>query len=123
MSHYLVAFWNLENLFAPENDPARPEWLAEAVAKDLKGWTQALFDKKVSQLASIIAQMKGGAGPDLLGVCEVENEFALKAVATELNGRLTRRPRGSKRSPRWSITASRKARSALACRRETPRRT
>lgn len=94
MSEYLVAFWNLENLFAPENDPARPEWLAEAVAKDLKGWTQALFDKNVSQLASIIAQMKGGAGPDLLGVCEVENEFALKAVATELNGRLPARKYG-----------------------------
>jgi predicted extracellular nuclease len=82
---YLVAFWNLENLFAPEGFPGREPWIAEAVRNDLRGWTQALFDQKVAQLASIIVQMKAGAGPDLLGVCEVENHFALEAVANRLN--------------------------------------
>jgi len=82
---YLVAFWNLENLFAPEGFPAREPWIAEAVRNDLMGWTQALFDQKVAQLASIIVQLKSGAGPDLLGVCEVENRFALQAVANQLN--------------------------------------
>jgi predicted extracellular nuclease len=84
MSH-LVAFWNLENLFAPEGFAGREPWIAEAVGNDLKGWTQALFDQKVAQLASIIVQMKNGAGPDLLGVCEVENRFALQALADRLN--------------------------------------
>jgi predicted extracellular nuclease len=82
---YLVAFWNLENLFAPEGFPERPAWLANAVRKDLSGWTPDLFARKIDQLASIIAQMKAGAGPDLLGVCEVENRFALQAVADRLN--------------------------------------
>jgi len=82
---YLIAFWNLENLFAPEDFPDREPWLADAVRKDLAGWTQALFDRKVEQLASIIVQMKAGAGPDLLGVCEVENRFALQALAQRLN--------------------------------------
>ncbi len=82
---YLVAFWNLENLFAPEGFPGREPWIADAVRHDLTGWTQALFDRKVGQLASIIVQMKNGAGPDLLGVCEVENRFALQAVADRLN--------------------------------------
>ena len=82
---YLVAFWNLENLFAPEGFPGREPWIANAVQNDLRGWTQALFDQKVAQLASIIVQMKAGAGPDLLGVCEVENRFALEAVANQLN--------------------------------------
>lgn len=91
MSTYSIAFWNLENLFTPENDPARPDWLAAKVASDLKGWTQALFDKKVSQLAKGIAQINGGAGPDLLGVCEVENEAALKAVANASNALLPAR--------------------------------
>jgi len=81
----LVAFWNLENLFAPEGFPEREPWIADAVGNDLRGWTQALFDRKVSQLAHIIVQMKSGAGPDLLGVCEVENRFALQAVADKLN--------------------------------------
>ena len=80
-----IAFWNLENLFAPEGFPDREPWIADAVANDLRGWTQALFDRKVAQLSSIVVQMKGGAGPDLLGVCEVENRFALQAVADRLN--------------------------------------
>ena len=82
---YLTAFWNLENLFAPEGFPDRVPWIADAVGKDLAGWTPALFERKVGQLASIIVQMKGGNGPDLLGVCEVENRFALQAVADRLN--------------------------------------
>jgi hypothetical protein len=31
---------------------------------------------QIGQLASVIAQMNGGAGPDLLGMCEVENELS-----------------------------------------------
>jgi predicted extracellular nuclease len=89
--HYLVAFWNLENLFAPEDFPSREPWIAQAVRRDLEGWTAALFERKVSQLASIVVQMKGGAGPDLLGVCEVENAFALQTLADGLNSRLSGR--------------------------------
>lgn len=84
---YLIGFWNLENLFSLENDPDRPAWLLEEVGADLKGWSQALFDRKVAQLASIIAQMKSGDGPDLLGVCEVENEKALRALADAMTSR------------------------------------
>lgn len=82
---YLVAFWNLENLFAPEGFTPREPWIAQEVASDLRGWTQALFDTKIGQLASIISQMKGGAGPDLLGVCEVENRYCLEQLAARLN--------------------------------------
>jgi len=35
----------------------------------------------VSQLASIIKQMNGGRGPDMLGVCEVENEYVMTLLA------------------------------------------
>ena len=78
---YLVAFWNLENLFAPEGYPGREPWLAKALRRELAGWTEALFRRKIDQLAAIIRQMKAGAGPDILGVCEVENAFALQALA------------------------------------------
>ncbi len=77
MPNHFVAFWNLENLFAPEGHPNREPWLAQQLAKDLNGWTQALFDTKIDQLMSIIRQMNGGLGPDILGVCEVENDFVL----------------------------------------------
>ncbi|ACB33438.1 Endonuclease/exonuclease/phosphatase [Leptothrix cholodnii SP-6] len=88
---YLIAFWNLENLFAPEGHPGREPWLAAAMRRDLAGWTQALFDRKLDQLAAVIVQMKDGAGPDLLGVCEVENGYALQALADRLNALLPAR--------------------------------
>jgi predicted extracellular nuclease len=44
-----------------------------------------LFRHKVAQLGSLIASMNAGVGPDILGVCEVENSYALQALADELN--------------------------------------
>ncbi len=88
MNTYFVAFWNLENLFAPENYAGREPWLAKAVARDLAGWTQALFDRKVEQLVRIVGQMNGGGGPDLLGVCEAENRYVLDTLAAGLTARL-----------------------------------
>ena len=81
MTNHFVAFWNLENLFAPEGFADREPWIAQRLASDLAGWTQALFDTKIDQLVSIISQMNGGQGPDILGVCEVENEFVLSRLA------------------------------------------
>ena len=82
-SGFYVAWWNLENLFDEENAPVarRPEKVARAIGRDIEGWTPQLRDRKISQLASVIAQMNNGAGPDLLGVCEVENRFVLDLLA------------------------------------------
>lgn len=87
-STYYVAWWNLENLFDEENSPRRTEKLQRAIGADLAGWTPALRDRKVAQLASVITQMSGGAGPDLLGVCEVENRFVLELLVAALGGPL-----------------------------------
>jgi endonuclease/exonuclease/phosphatase family metal-dependent hydrolase len=83
-SRYYVAFWNLENLFDIEHSPRRSEKLERAIGRDLVGWDQARLDRKVAQLASIISQMNGGQGPDVLGVCEVENEFVVRMLADAL---------------------------------------
>ncbi len=91
---YHVAFWNLENLFAPEDYAEREPWIASAVGHELRGWSEDLFRQKVAQLGSIIVQLGGGGGPDLLGVCEVENRFALEALAAELNAALADRAYG-----------------------------
>jgi len=77
---YYVAFWNLENFFDTENSPRRSEKLQRAIGGDLAGWTQAHLDRKVHQLASIIRQLNAGGGPDLLGVCEVENAFVMEML-------------------------------------------
>jgi endonuclease/exonuclease/phosphatase family metal-dependent hydrolase len=77
MPSYYIAFWNVENLFDVDGAPDRPEWLQRALARELAGWNADVLALKVGQLARIIRQMNGGAGPDVLGVCEVENRRVL----------------------------------------------
>ncbi|MFI0480386.1 endonuclease/exonuclease/phosphatase family protein [Actinomadura sp. 9N215] len=91
MSTYYAAWWNLENLFDEENSPRRTEKVARVIKNSIAGWTPALRDRKAAQLASVIVQMNGGAGPDLLGVCEVENRFVLELLADAVHERLPRR--------------------------------
>ncbi|MFD5424178.1 endonuclease/exonuclease/phosphatase family protein [Streptomyces sp. NPDC127084] len=80
-----VAWWNVENLFDEERSPRRSDKLTRVLGNDLRGWTPELRDRKISQLASVIAQMNTGQGPDLLGVCEVENEFVMQELAAAIN--------------------------------------
>ena len=89
-STYYVAWWNLENLFDEENAPPdrRSDKIARTIAKDIAGWTPERRDRKIAQLASVIAQMNGTGGPDLLGVCEVENRFVLDLLANAVQGLL-----------------------------------
>lgn len=77
-----VAFWNVENLFDVES-AARPEKLRRLIGNDLAGWNRTLLGKKLSQLSKVIRALNGGKGPDILGVCEVENKAVL--------GKLTRK--------------------------------
>ena len=81
--HYL-AWWNVENLFNIKSDPDRSDKLERALGKELDGWTAPVLTKKLDQLASIIMKMNGGAGPDILGVCEVENEKVLSKLIAKL---------------------------------------
>jgi hypothetical protein len=65
-----VAFWNVQNLFDTD---------ISAIAADLEytpvnGWDRRAFEIKIQNVAQIIRQMFDGRGPDLLGLCEIENE-------------------------------------------------
>lgn len=92
-STYHIAWWNLENLFDEENAPLsrRPKRVADKIKKDIAGWTPELRDRKIAQLASVIVQMNGGNGPDVLGVCEVENRFVLDLLAAAVKDLLPAR--------------------------------
>jgi endonuclease/exonuclease/phosphatase family metal-dependent hydrolase len=83
-TQYFVASWNLENLFDVEGSPRRDEKIARAIGKSIHGWTQALLDRKISQLASIIRKMNSTRGPDLLGVYEVENRTVVDLLVQAL---------------------------------------
>jgi len=69
-----IAFWNLQNLFdLRDSDIATDLGFSAA-----DGWTQPVYEQKVANLAAVIKQMHAGKGPDLLGVCEIENKQVLE---------------------------------------------
>ena len=84
MSDINIGWWNLENLFDSEN-ASRPSELKSRLKRELKGWSAAVRNRKIAQLASIIEMMFDGEGPDLLGVCEVENEAIVERLANAIN--------------------------------------
>ena len=86
MDKHFIAWWNLENLFDVEGTPPpdRPEWLDSQLRSELEGWTAEVLAKKIAQLAWVIMQMNDGAGPDLLGICEVENKNVLLKLVSAL---------------------------------------
>lgn len=84
MNNYYIAWWNLENLFDKKNSQTRPVKLKNKLKKFLKYWTQDILDLKIKQLVSVIAHMNDQKGPDLLGVCEVENEGVMTLLAKQL---------------------------------------
>jgi predicted extracellular nuclease len=73
-----IAFWNVENLFDTIDDPDKndQEWLLEGD----KEWTANRLDKKMYNLARVIRLMNDERGPDILGVCEVENQAVLDSL-------------------------------------------
>ena len=91
MRDYFVAWWNLENLFDEEDAEAlgrRSDKVSRAIGRSITGWTPQLRDRKIAQLASVIGGMNTGAGPDLLGVCEVENRFVVDRLVDQVNATL-----------------------------------
>jgi hypothetical protein len=84
MPDLYTAFWNVENLFDVENSPRRTEKLQRTIGGELAGWTQPVLDRKVEQLARVIGQLNGGMGPDLPGVCEIENRHVLELLSGAL---------------------------------------
>ena len=73
-----IAFWNLENLFDTVDDPAKND--EEFLPNSNLEWTQQRFDKKIYNLARVIRSMNENRGPDILGVCEVENKNVLDSL-------------------------------------------
>jgi predicted extracellular nuclease len=71
-----------------ERDASRRLNLAMAIKNDIAGWTPQPRDRKIEQLASVIATMNTGLDSDLLGVCEVENRFVVDRLVDAVNATL-----------------------------------
>lgn len=84
MPDHFIAFWNVENLFDRSTSSDRPEYLRKQLRKELTGWTASVVRQKIAQLVKIIEPMNEGLGPDILGVCEIENETVVQQLISAL---------------------------------------
>ena len=75
----LVAFYNLENLFDTVNSKDTRD--TEFTPEGKKNWNTDKYNDKLNNLSKVISGIgneKGFDGPDILGVCEVENRQVLE---------------------------------------------
>jgi hypothetical protein len=80
-----VAFWNLGNLF----DIQPNEISSDLEFTPNKGWNEKVRDIKIQNLANIIKTTFDN-GPDLIGICEIENVSLAKKLIDELKKLLGR---------------------------------
>jgi predicted extracellular nuclease len=82
-AEFYIASWNVENLFDLEDDP-NVELDEEFTPTAPKRWTAERLERKLSNLAHVIKKMNDGRGPDVLGLCEVENRKVVEMLAEKL---------------------------------------
>lgn len=78
-----VGFYNQENLFDTIDNPLKidEEWLPASTRE----WGTNRYHNKINHMALVIAAMNDSKGPDLLGMCEVENDIVLRDLLAELD--------------------------------------
>lgn len=73
-----VAFWNMENFFDPFVDSTKSY---NAFTEDgMQHWTKSRFYKKRNNMYKAILAMSEGHPIGIIGMCEVENDYVLRAI-------------------------------------------
>lgn len=76
-----VAFYNVENLFDTEDDPLTND--DEFMPEGSYHWTKENYETKLANLSKVISKLGDEDGPEILGVCEVENKAVLEDLIKE----------------------------------------
>ncbi len=75
------AFYNVENLFDPADDPVTED--EDFTPHGKMKWTNERVDTKLEGISRAIRSMNGNNGPDVIGFCEVENRRVLELLVDE----------------------------------------
>ena len=73
-----VAFWNVESFFDPFVDSTRA--YNEFTENGLQHWTTTRFYRKRNNVYKTILALSGNRPIGIMGLCELENEYVLRAV-------------------------------------------
>lgn len=81
--NYVVGFYNLENLFDTYDDPVKND--EEFLPEGKNEWTEVKYQKKLHNMAFVIAQMAEAnkAFHTILGVSEIENRLVLEDLIAQ----------------------------------------
>ena len=96
---FFIGSWNLENLFDTKDDPS-VKGDEEYTPESAKRWTKERLDIKLTNLGKVISKMNDDKGPDVLGICEVENRDVVEMLVENLKPRGRKYEIGHKDSPR-----------------------
>lgn len=71
LTSFMIAFYNVENLFDTKDDPVTDD--AEFLADGKYKWSEEKYKAKSNNIAKVIAALNDGKGADIVGLCEIEN--------------------------------------------------
>jgi predicted extracellular nuclease len=71
-------FYNVENLFDTRNDSTVND--DDFLPASRKSWTRERYQAKISNLYKTIVACGQGKAPDVIGLCEIENDYCLKSL-------------------------------------------
>lgn len=71
-----IAFYNVENLFDTLNDPRTND--NKFIPQSKYVWTSERYNQKIRNLGEVISKLGDSDGPEILGLCEIENELVLQ---------------------------------------------
>lgn len=77
--HWLVATYNVENLFDPRVEPRNPD--SSFTPRGTYHWTFSRLNRKVHLLAQALYALAGPMPFAFVGLCEVENRYVLRRLA------------------------------------------
>jgi len=77
-TRYCIAFYNVENLFDPENDPKKND--DAFTPSGFYHWTYKRFYKKLNDIAKVFLSINAWNPPDIIGMAEIENANVLNKL-------------------------------------------
>lgn len=81
---FQVVSYNVENLFDCHHDTLHNDY--EYLPSGARHWTFSRYKHKVEQITRVIANIGEWGTPDLVGLCEVENDYCLDGLCFQLRG-------------------------------------
>jgi len=69
-------FYNVENLFDTIDSPINND--NEFLPQGKKQWNTDRYNQKINQLTKVFSSVNNGIQPNLIGLCEIENELVIK---------------------------------------------